>query len=107
LPHIFKYVVENIIFCAGHFACMARMVLCNQYAEVMSSIPTQNADVYSRVFLGFDMVETDSPSVLFVSMWESGINTVCIGSDMWESGVNTVCIGSDMWEFVIRGKRNA
>jgi len=47
---------------------MALMVLCNQYAEVTSSTPPQNADVYSRMFLGFDMDETDSPSVLFVSM---------------------------------------
>jgi len=28
---------------------MARMVLCNQYAEVTSSCPPQIADVYSRV----------------------------------------------------------
>ena len=54
--------------CAGNFAYMARIVLCNQYTEVRSSSPPQNADVYSRVFLGVDVAETDSPSVLFVSM---------------------------------------
>jgi len=53
---------------------MARMVLCNQYAEVTSSSPPHNADVYSPVFLGVDAAETDSPSVLFVHMWEWGIN---------------------------------
>ena len=51
--------------CAGNFAYMARIVLCNQYTEVRSSSPSQNADVYSRVFLGVDVAETDSPFVLF------------------------------------------
>jgi hypothetical protein len=47
---------------------MTRMVLCSSYAEVTSSSPLQSVDVYSRVFLYVDVVETDSTSVVFVSM---------------------------------------
>jgi hypothetical protein len=37
------------IFLCGSFVYMARMVLCNQYAEVTSSSTPQNADIYTRV----------------------------------------------------------
>jgi hypothetical protein len=68
LPHILKYISESTFFYASHFAYMTRITLCSHYVEITSSSPLKNVDFYSRVFVDVDVADTDSPSVVFVSM---------------------------------------